>query len=285
MSEQEWRLRADLPAATVADFEARAQRHETPIDDEQLVWRSWGSGPPLILLHGVQGAWFHWIRNIDALATARTLFALDLPGHGDSGLPVEYTHESISRALATGLEALVGEASVDILGFSFGGILGGQFAARYPDKVRRIIVTASGGLGTPFVVPELKRVRGLEGAQRQEALRHNLLTLMLHYPQSVDALAMYLLTKCGFRGPKVGSKLALPHQLLDAIERVTCQVDLVWGELDQLHFDPAAQLAAVRRVKPDVEMQVVPDAGHWVMYERAEAFNRIVLEMLAAPLR
>ncbi len=53
------------------------------------IWRRWGEGPPLVLLHGGAGSWTHWIRNIDALAADRTLWIPDLPGLGDSPLPPE----------------------------------------------------------------------------------------------------------------------------------------------------------------------------------------------------
>ena len=56
------------PPAIVADFECRARRFETPCGNGSLVWRTWGSGPPVLLAHGGHGAWSHWIRNIDALA-------------------------------------------------------------------------------------------------------------------------------------------------------------------------------------------------------------------------
>ena len=50
--------------ALVAGVDAEGQRIETPCGDGSLVWRVWGSGPPLILLHGGYGSWTHWIRNV-----------------------------------------------------------------------------------------------------------------------------------------------------------------------------------------------------------------------------
>ena len=65
------------PAALLASFEARARRVETPCGEGSLVWRIWGDGPPLVLGHGGQGAWSHWIRNIDALAAHYTNGAMN----------------------------------------------------------------------------------------------------------------------------------------------------------------------------------------------------------------
>ncbi|MBW8755472.1 MAG: hypothetical protein JF595_15270, partial [Sphingomonadales bacterium] len=79
------------PAALVADYEARAQRVETPCGEGTLVWRIWGAensgAEPLVVSHGAQGAWSHWIRNIDRLSAERMLIAVDMPGHGDSAMP------------------------------------------------------------------------------------------------------------------------------------------------------------------------------------------------------
>src|ERR1700743_3582796 len=96
------------PAAIVADFERRAERFETPCGDGALVWRAWGSGPPILLAHGGARAGAHWIRNIDALAAERTVWAVDLPGCGESAVPPREDHEAISEVIAIGLRRLIG---------------------------------------------------------------------------------------------------------------------------------------------------------------------------------
>ncbi|MCZ8108255.1 MAG: alpha/beta fold hydrolase, partial [Burkholderiales bacterium] len=67
-----------------APLEASARRVETPCGEGRMVWRIWGEGPPLVLLHGGYGSWLHWIRTIPAFADRRTLHVPDLPGLGDS---------------------------------------------------------------------------------------------------------------------------------------------------------------------------------------------------------
>lgn len=274
------------PAATVAGFEARARRHETPCGDGVMVWRAWGAGPPLLVTHGSHGAWSHWIRNLDALAAERTVWAPDLPGMGESALPAAPTHEAISEALATGLAELVGPATpVDVLGFSFGGVAAAYLATLRPGTVRRLILVGTGGLDTPVGHVEMHRVRGLEGEARAEALRLNLLGLMLHHRASADDLAVYLQQLNGFRGRLNPAELVLPDKLIRVLPEMPCQVDAIWGEHDRPHPDPALQLEALRRVRPDAELRVVAEAGHWAMYERPEAFDQAALELLSQPLR
>ncbi len=274
------------PAAIVADFERRARRVETPCGDGALVWRAWGSGPPLLLLHGGHGGWSHWIRNIDALAAGRTVWAADLPGLGESAMPPSIDHEAISGVIAAGLEQLIGpELPVDIVGFSFGGVTAAHLAAFHPELVRRLILVDTGGLNLPMGPVDVRGIRGLGDYERSAVLKANLLSLMLHDPASVDALALHLQAVNGRRARIKAETLVLPDRLLLVLPRVAVQLDAIWGAYDAPHPDPAAQAAVLRRFQPELDFRVIPGAGHWSMYERPDAFNRAVLDLLSRPLR
>jgi pimeloyl-ACP methyl ester carboxylesterase len=274
------------PAAIVADFERRARRFETPCGDGSVVWRAWGSGPPVLLAHGGHGAWSHWIRNIDALAAKRTVWAPDLPGLGESAMPPREDHEAISEVLATGLRQLIApELPVDIVGFSFGGVVAAHLAAFHPELVRRLILVDTGGLDLPMGHIDVRGIRGLDDEKRRAVLRANLLSLMLHDPASVDELTLHLQATNVRRARIQAETLVLPDKLLLVLPRVSVQLDAIWGEHDNPHPDPAAQASVFRRFQPDLDLQVIPGAGHWAMYERSAAFNRAVLDLLSRPLR
>ncbi len=276
----------ETPAAVVADFERGARRFETPCGDGSLVWRAWGSGPPVLLAHGGHGAWSHWIRNIDALAAERAVWAVDLPGLGESAMPPREDHEAISEALAAGLRQLIApDLPVDIVGFSFGGVASAHLAAFYPELVRRLILVDTGGLDLPTGRIDVRGIRGLLEAERRAVLRANLLSLMLYDPASVDDLALHLQAINGRRARIQAEKLVLPDWLLRVLPRVSVQLDAIWGEYDGPHPDPGAQEAVLRSFQPDLDFRVIPGAGHWSMYENPAAFNRTVLDMLSRPLR
>ena len=76
-------ISAKIPAE-VAELNARYRRIETPCGEGTMVWRLWGEGDPLVLAHGAQGAWDHWVRNIPELSRHRMLLVPDMPGHGES---------------------------------------------------------------------------------------------------------------------------------------------------------------------------------------------------------
>jgi pimeloyl-ACP methyl ester carboxylesterase len=280
------RHNAPDPAALLGQFETRARRHETPCGDGSLVWRSWGSGPPALLAHGAHGGWSHWIRNIESLSQVRTLWVPDLPGYGESASAPGDDHAAIAAVLASGLRRLIPSGlPLDFIGFSFGGVIGGYFAAYYPELVRRLILVGTGGLDTPIGRIETRRLRGLEGSERRAAHQANLLALMLHDPASVDELALHMQEINGARARLDPIALVLPDRLMDALPRLTVQIDAIWGEFDRPHPNPTVQEAVLRRFQPQLDFRVIRGAGHWTMYERPEEFNRAVLDLLDRPLR
>ena len=273
------------PADIVGAFDARARRFETPCGDGVMVWRVWGNGEPLVLGHGAQGAWSHWIRNIDALAATRMVIAPDLPGYGESAMPRSEDHAAICEALVNGVEHILGEGQpVDMAGFSFGGVAFAWFASYHPEIVRRLVLVGTGGLDTPMGHVDLRRIGGLVGEERRAAMKANLLGLMLHAPDSADDLAMHLLVLNGKRSRLAPTPLVLPDRLLEVLPRVDAQIGAIWGEFDRPHPNPPAQEAVLRRFQPDVDFRVIAGAGHWVMYEKPEAFNAALIAMLDAPL-
>src|SRR5258708_4807169 len=73
-----------FPAAQVERLAATGRRVETPCGGGSMVWRLWGEGTPLVLLHGGFGSWTHWFRNIPDLAQRYRLIVANLPGLGES---------------------------------------------------------------------------------------------------------------------------------------------------------------------------------------------------------
>ncbi|KHK93633.1 alpha/beta hydrolase [Novosphingobium malaysiense] len=274
------------PAAYLEALEAQAERIETPCGNGTMVWRIWGEGPPLVLAHGAQGTWTHWVRNIARLSQRRRLIVADLPGHGQSALPEPQDHEGISNAIALGLREVLGEDGlpVDLCGFSFGGVALAYLAALYPQVARRLVIVGCGGLDTPLGHPRLGRISGLVGEERRAALKANLLGLMLHHPDSADDLAIHMLLPTAKAARLDVSGLVLPDRLLKVLPRIPVPVDAIWGEFDLPHPDPAAQEAVLRSIQPHTIFRVVEGAGHWAMYERPEAFEAALESILAAPL-
>ena len=196
-------------------------------------------------------------------------------------MPATPDHAGMAKALADGLEQVIGEGQpVDLCGFSFGGVVFAHLAAFHPPLARRLILVGCGGLDTPKGDVDIRRVSGLRGEERRAMLKSNLLGLMLHHPESADDLAIHMLLPNAKNTRLFSPDMVLPDKLLHILPRVQCRVDAIWGAFDRPHPDPMVQCAALRSVCPEAAFEVVPDAGHWAMYERPEAFEQALWRVL-----
>src|SRR3989304_255357 len=101
-------LDADGAAAFVSKVESLGTRAVTPCAAGSMVWRIWGEGPPLVLLHGASGSWTHWIRNVLPLAARFRVLVPDMPGFGDSDAPLDpHTAPGLADLVASGLDVLL----------------------------------------------------------------------------------------------------------------------------------------------------------------------------------
>src|SRR5690242_1116691 len=122
-----------------------------------------GSGPPLVLLHGIGNSAQTWAGVLDELAAHHTVIAPDLLGHGDSDKP---RGDYSIGAYANGVRDLLAVLDVEratVVGHSLGGGIAMQFAYQFPEFVERLVLVGSGGLG-----PEMSaslRLASLPGAE------------------------------------------------------------------------------------------------------------------------
>ncbi len=275
---------AEDPAAFLDRLDGAAQRTETPCGDGFMVWRSWGSGPVLILLHGGAGSWRHWAHNIDDLSRDHRLLVPDLPGLGCSAMvPEPQTAETVAAILARGVDLLLGlDASYDLAGFSFGGTAASCLAALHGARVRSLTLVCCGGVGgpSPYQV-ELLKVRHLTGDAREAAHRTNLNRLMIADPAKIDALAL-LIQDWNTRHSRLKTPmLSRSGALQTALKSVRVPMNGIWGSLDP-PADPRAleREAALRAIRPEVNFRMIEGAGHWVAYEAGEEFNATLRELL-----
>jgi len=102
------------PADFIAALDRACARRTTPNGAGEVVWRIWGTGAPLVLLHGGTGSWMHWMRNIEELARDFTLLVPDLPGSGESSSPQPpISADGIAATLSHGLTTLIGARTRD----------------------------------------------------------------------------------------------------------------------------------------------------------------------------
>ncbi|MGO8905022.1 MAG: alpha/beta fold hydrolase [Solirubrobacteraceae bacterium] len=128
-----------------------------------LTYAQEGSGPVLLLIHGMGGTFENWQAVIEPLARQHTVVAPDLPGHGTSAPGGgDYSIGALAAELRDLLAAL-GHERATLVGHSLGGGIAMQFAYQFPELTERLVLVSSGGLG-PEVSPVL-RAAALPGAE------------------------------------------------------------------------------------------------------------------------
>lgn len=272
------------PHAELRAVAAAARRAETPCGAGGMVWRAWGDGPPLVLLHGGSGSWRHWLRNIPVLARERMVICPDLPGLGDSDMPPEpAAPETIAPILRDGLRRLLPDGlGYDLAGFSFGALCAGHLAAADPDRCRSLTIVGAGALGFPRSPTRLVKVRHLEGAAREEANRHNLAALMFADASRIDEAALAMQDLHTRRARFKSRGWAETDSLKQAILRGRAPLGAIYGELDAIARPHVRlRIELVRGLRAGAQTEVIPGAGHWVSYEAPAAFNAALSRFLA----
>lgn len=212
----------------------------------------------------------------------------DLPGYGDSdALPEPVSFDALAQALEAGARALIpAEVSLDVVGFSLGARVGVLLANRLAVRTRRLVLVGANfvddsGPDRPGFI-NWKKVSA--PAKRMAALRNNLNLMMLADPASIDDLALHLYaTDVGRQRTRPASLLGR-SPLRDDLARLAPNVRVsgISGAGEQVFGHVLErQASAVRDVRADGAFYLVPDGGHWVMYEAAESFNRLLLRLLA----
>lgn len=241
-----------------------------------------------MLLNGGTGSWMHWVRNIPALRDRYRVFAADLPGMGDSGLPpvtepVEDLVRLSGTIIASGVEGLLGRSEpVHVVGFSFGSMVGAHAAARLGTQVETFTMAGASGLGLSFAGPGRLRKpeEGMTEDELREVHRHNMTTLLFADPGNADELALEMQVRNAARVRVRSHTSAVTAILLEALPGVRACLGAIWGGRDPFLPARGAREALLRRFDPDVPIHIVEGAGHWVPYEGAEPFNRRLLDLL-----
>lgn len=276
------------PAATVARIESLSEKRLSPNGSGNMIWHVWGEeGRPLVLLHGGYGSWLHWIRNIPVLASRFTVFAATMPGFGNSDdLPLPHTAEHIASIVSTGIDhVLPAGEQFHMLGFSFGGIVGGLVAALQSDRLLSHTFSGSGGMGlthNPFGPLQNWREAKSE-EERMQAHRRNLEILMIADPQKIDALSIYIQDWNTQRFRVRTYKYRLLDILRESLHKVKGRLMGLYGSHDVIakgHLHERAKYLSA--IQPDLVFREIDGAGHWACYEAAEAFNKTYFEMIDA---
>ena len=261
-----------------------------------------GSGPAVVMLHGggpgASGV-SNYSRNIDALAKHFRIIVPDMPGYGRSAKGVD--QDDPFGYLADMIRGLIDELGIDtahLIGNSLGGATALRLALDTPHRVGKVVLMGPGGIGITRGLPtaglkSLLSYYGGDGPSRDKLatfIRSYLVydgasvpedLIDLRYRASIDP---ELIADPPLRRPSGPTALRTLWRMdltrdrrLKGLETPTL---VLWGREDKVN--PPAGGPALLNTLPNAELVMTSHTGHWMQWERAELFNRLVVDFLGS---
>ncbi len=240
-------------------------------------WLVLGSGPPVLVLHG-------WGANIEAvypivtgLSSVATVYALDLPGFGETELPpTPWGVEDYQAFVAAFMDSLAIERAA-IVGHSNGGRIAIRMASTEPQRVSRLVLVDSAGIRPKRTLRWYRRVGmakvGKYAARFLGAPGERLRSLLVGRAASADYAAA---------GPLRPTLVKLVNaDLRSFMPGIAVPTLLVWGSQDA--DTPLSAAREMERLIPDAGLVVLDGAGHYSYLDQPARFARIVSHFLAPP--
>jgi pimeloyl-ACP methyl ester carboxylesterase len=289
-----------VPASWL-EIDWRVHQRREKVEGRWLNLIDIGSGPVVLLVHGLAGCWQNWLENISSLAVDYRVIAIDLPGFGESEMPARPI--SISGYART-LDALCDALELDtvrVVGNSMGGFVAAELAIRSPARVEALCLVAAAGLS-------VERAR----ADRSRGVRHRIENLLFFYTAwlagKFPSLALRPRVRRWMLGLIVAHPEALPGPLIaeqvrgiakpgfdaalealtrypirDRLGEIACPTLIVWGDEDRLV--PPSDAAEFEWLIAGSRKLTYEDTGHAPMLERPERFNADLRAFLEAARR
>ncbi|HUR84482.1 MAG TPA: alpha/beta hydrolase [Solirubrobacteraceae bacterium] len=259
------------------------------VQDRWMNVLDYGSGSPLIFIHGLSGCWQNWLENIPYFAREHRVIAVDLPGFGQSEMPAQDISMSNYADTIDALMDELGIQTAQIVGNSMGGFIGAELAIQHSARVERLVLVAAAGLSIEYI--RTQRKHGLRHRAENIAffyvgwlasqshtvaarrrLREALLLLVAAHPAKLPpALTIEQVAGSGKPGFSDALDAMLDYPLRDRLEKIGCPTFIVWGDKDRLV--PVKDAYVFEELIPDSRAVIYKDTGHITMMERPARFN------------
>ena len=273
---------------------------EVDLHGHNVVYRRAGSGPPVVLVHGMVNSSRHWSAVARRLATRYDVIAPDLVGHGDSATPRGDYSLGAHAAVIRDLLASLGIERATLVGHSLGGGVAMVFFWQFPQRVERLALVSAGGLGrevSPLLrtasLPGVKALisaaahpgvtSGLQRAGERLRTRGSGLGVQLQAvaralqplesPGAREAFVQTLRAVIDPRGQRVSANDRL--YLLEAVPTL-----IAWGDRDRTI--PVEHGLAAHAALPGSRFVSLPGAAHFPHLETPDLLADALLDWIAA---
>ncbi len=242
----------------------------------------------IIFQHGLNGHLEAYAKNLMALSSRFHVIAFDYVGHGLSDKKLDAYNPAVFAEQLRELMDVLEIKSAHLSGESLGGWVSGIFAAKYPDRVRRLMLNTAGGIpvvsvkgkqdmqnfmalnkANVDVVPN----RGTVTARMQWLMHPNNHHLLVD--ELIDLrLEVYLAADTRRVAPTINAVIQHHDEYLIPLESLQCETLFLWTQDNPIHDLEAARAAAAR--VPGARFYLMQgDAAHWPQYELPEEFNAV----------
>ncbi|HNP73583.1 MAG TPA: alpha/beta fold hydrolase [Kouleothrix sp.] len=228
-----------------------------------IYYETHGSGAPLVLLHGFSGSTRWWGRNVAALARQFQVYIPDLAGFGQSRSAVPFELADAARHVARWMDQ-AGLERASMVGHSMGGLIAAELAADAPERVARLVLVDSAGLG--FDASDVPPVSELLPALR-------------YLPTAFIPPLLGDMRRAGLRTLVRASRALATYDIRAKLAAIRAPALIVWGRYDPMI--PLAVGRALARELPHARLAVIDAAGHNPMWDQPAAFNRLLCQFLA----
>lgn len=258
-------------------------------------WSMGDTGPCVILIHGIAAYMELWENNIESLSHHHRVYALDLPGFGRSDKPnVSYSFPFVSKFVLDFMKALNIERA-SLIGNSMGGGVSLQIALQAPDKVDKLVLVNSAGLGKKvtilFRLPSLPLIGGLLSRPSRKGVRRILQECVYDkslitedfiergyqfalLPGTHKAFLTALRSAVNFGGLTDN----VLSSFLDNLHTIQAPTLVIWGRQDRIL--PVAHAQVAEEKIPNAKIHIFDPCGHLPQIERPQEFNALVRKFL-----
>jgi pimeloyl-ACP methyl ester carboxylesterase len=248
---------------------------------------------PIVFVHGLSGQWQNWLENIPRFSQEHRVVAMDLPGHGMTGMPRDQISIELYGNFVAELVRRLDLAPAVLVGNSMGGFVAAEVAIRAPEVVERLMLLSAAGvsqvdLARRPVLAAGKAAGFLATANvaqkrwiaRRPVLRHWIMSLIVRHPSRIKADAMFEALMKGADKPGFDDALraCLEYDFRDRLPQIGAPTIVIWGEKDMII--PVKDADAFVSMIEGARKVVIEDTGHVPMFERPPAFNELLEEFL-----